>query len=143
MGDYAFKVRRSRTGLGLFALEPAPKGAHLLEYTGRTLSKEEERTSRSRYLFAVSPRKTIDGAERSNLARYINHSCRPNCEVEVRRGRVFILAKRAIKAGEELAYDYGPAYFRHFIEPKGCLCPKCAPPQPQPEPQPQPKGRAR
>jgi SET domain-containing protein len=69
---------------------------------------------------------TIDGTGRGNLARYVNHSCRPNCEAIVRGKRVLIYAKRAVAAGEELVYDYGKAYFEEFIQPKGCACAHCA-----------------
>jgi SET domain-containing protein len=129
-GDFDIAVRRSFAGLGLVCgATTIPKGACVLEYTGRVLSPEEEITSRSKYLFAVSESKTIDGSARENRARYINHSCRPNCEAVTYRGRVFIMAKRAIKPGEELTYDYGREYFERHIEPKGCRCPKCAEPQ--------------
>lgn len=126
-GGYALKVGRSRAGLGLFALEPIPKGACIIEYVGRQISEEEEYTSRSKYLFRVTEKKTIDGRPRINLAGYINHSCRPNCEAEIWRGRVWIMARRNIKAGEELAYDYGKEYFDQHIKPKGCRCLKCMP----------------
>ena len=123
------KVGRSRAGLGLFTHEPIKKGTCIVEYTGRTLSEAEEYTSQSLYLFAVTKKKTIDGSARSNTARYINHSCRPNCEIEIdeKRERVFVFAKRNIKAGEELAYDYGKEYFNSHIKPKGCKCVKCRP----------------
>ena len=89
-----------------------------------TLNKR--RNSRSKYLFEVNARKTIDGAPRWNKARYINHSCRPNCEPNIYKGRVFIHARRRIKPGEELAYDYGKNYFDEYL--KGlCRCPKCQP----------------
>lgn len=124
-GDFPLRVGRSRTGLGLFALEPIRKGACVIEYTGRRVSKTEELTSRSKYLFEINKKKTIDGASRKNKARYINHSCRPNCEIEIRNGRVFIMALRKIKASEELTYDYGEEYFDEHIRPKGCRCKKC------------------
>ncbi|MDX2234638.1 MAG: SET domain-containing protein [Hyphomonadaceae bacterium] len=124
-GGFDLKVKRSSAGMGLFTNDPIPKGACVIEYVGRELAPGEEYTARSRYLFEISARKTIDGSPRWNTARYINHSCRPNCEPEIHRGRVFIFAKRAIKPGEELAYNYGPTYFKDFIEPHGCRCPKC------------------
>ena len=98
-----------------------------MEYTGRVISKEEEYTTRSKYLFEVRKNMTIDGAARSNFARYINHSCRPNCEPEIERGRVFIEAIKNIKEGEELSYNYGKEYFNEHIKPKGCRCLKCRP----------------
>ena len=126
-GEYDLVVRRSTAGLGLFTESPIPKGACIIEYWGRELSSEEETTSRSKYLFALSDHRTIDGATRENTARYINHSCRPNCEPVIRTGRVFIFARRTIRPGEELSYDYGREYFDNHIKPHGCRCVKCAP----------------
>ena len=124
-GDYALRVGRSSTGLGIFAEQDIPKGACLFEYVGPQLTKEQEEKSRSKYLFEINARKTIDGAPRWNTARYINHSCRPNCEPNIYKARVYIHAKRRIKAGEELNYDYGKAYFDQFLKDI-CACPKCA-----------------
>jgi SET domain-containing protein len=126
-GEFAVKVKRSAAGMGLFAEEAIPKGACVIEYVGRVLEGEQWQDVNSKYLFEVNSRKTIDGSPRWNVARYINHSCRPNCEPEIYKGRVFIFAKRAIKPGEELAYNYGSTYFDDFIKPYGCRCPKCAP----------------
>lgn len=126
-GDFELRVKRSRAGLGLFTLSSIPRGACVIEYRGKTLSKKEEEDSNSLYLFLVSKRKTIDGAMRSNTARYINHSCRPNCEIETWGQRVWVMAKRAIKQGEELTYDYDEDYFNAYIKPKGCKCVKCSP----------------
>ena len=127
-GGFDMSVRRSRAGLGLFTNEPIAKGACVIEYTGVRIPEKDVEKSRSRYLFEISPRRTIDGSPRWNTARYINHSCRPNCEIEIdtRRGRVFILSKRAIQAGEELSYNYGKDYFDAFIN-GGCRCVKCQP----------------
>lgn len=122
---YKTKVKRSYAGLGLFADEPIPKGSFIIEYTGRVLSKEEEFSSRSKYLFEINSRTTIDGQARSNTARYINHSCRPNAEPDIKKGHVLISAIKNIKTGEEICYDYGKEYFDEHIRPKGCRCPKC------------------
>ncbi|MEM7191357.1 MAG: SET domain-containing protein [Pseudomonadota bacterium] len=126
-GGFDIAVKKARAGRGLFAKEDIPKGVCLLEYTGRTLTCEEEYTSRSRYLFEVTKKKTIDGWNKHNTARFINHSCKPNCEVEVHKKRVFVFSLRKIKAGEELGYDYGKSYFNEFLKPIGCLCLKCMP----------------
>lgn len=123
-GGFALRVGRAATGRGLFALEDIPRGACILEYVGRTVSAAEAKRDRGRYLFEVNAKKTIDGNVRENLARYINHSCRPNCEALGPRDRVFIFSRRAIKAGEELCYDYGGEYFDRFIGPARCRCPK-------------------
>jgi SET domain-containing protein len=125
-GDFDLVVRRSKTGLGLFAESEIPKGSCIIEYFGPQLTAEEEEKSRSKYLFEVHSRKTIDGALRKNTARYINHSCRPNCEPNIYKGRVYIHSLRHIRPGEELNYDYGTNYFNEFL--KGiCACEKCKP----------------
>lgn len=116
------RVGKSSAGLGLFATRPFKKGERVIEYVGRTISSAEAYTSRSKYLFEVNTRKTIDGTARDNVARYINHSCKPNCEPEIERGHIFIDAIKNIKAGEEFTYDYGEEYFNEHIRPYGCRC---------------------
>ncbi len=124
-GDFKLRVGRSRAGLGLFTEEEIPKGACIIEYTGRVISTEEEYTSNSKYLFEIHARMTLDGSIRTNKARYINHSCRPNADPEIRKHRIFIMALRKIKAGEEILYDYGEEYWDEHIGPKLCRCDKC------------------
>lgn len=119
------RVGRASAGLGLFATRHYKKGERIIEYFGRTISNAEAYTSRSKYLFEVNKRRTIDGTTRENMARYINHSCRPNCEPEIERGRIFIDAIRSIKKGEEFHYDYGEEYVDEHIKPHGCRCAKC------------------
>lgn len=119
-------VRKSVSGgLGIYAETPIKKGVVIIEYVGPILTNKQAEEKCGRYLFQINSRKTIDGTNRENIARYVNHSCRPNCEVEIKKGRVFIQSKRNIKAGEELAYDYGKEYFNFFIKPHGCRCVKC------------------
>jgi len=118
-------IKRSTAGLGLFATRPFKKGDRIVEYKGRVISKDEEYSSRSKYLFEVRRGRTIDGASRRNLARYINHACKPNCEPEIEQGRVFIDAIKNIAEGEELGYDYGKEYVDEHIKPLGCRCAKC------------------
>lgn len=125
-GDFNLVVKRSKTGLGLYAEEEIAKGSCVIEYKGRQLTAEEEEKSRSKYLFEVHARKTIDGTPRWNTARYINHSCKPNCEPNIYKGRVYIHALRRIKPGEELNYDYGKNYFNEYLKDI-CRCPKCEP----------------
>ena len=125
-GPYTFVVRRSSTGLGLFTEDPIKKGKCVIEYKGKMLSDTQvEKILSNKYLFEVGKNKTIDGAPRTNLARYINHSCRPNCEIEIRKDRVYIMAKKNIRSGEELSYDYDTDYFDEYIKPKGCRCAAC------------------
>ena len=119
------RVGRSSAGFGLFATRAYKKGERVIEYFGRTISTAEEYSSRSKYLFEVNKRRTIDGATRKNFARYINHSCKPNCEPEIERGHIYIDAIKGIKPGEEFTYDYGKEYFDEHIKPYGCRCVSC------------------
>jgi SET domain-containing protein len=121
------RVGRSVSGFGLFATGPFAKGEFIAEYWGRRIPNHEADKLNTKYMFELNSRWTIDGANRRNLARYINHSCRPNAEVDIVRGKIIIRAKRAIQPGEEITYNYGRNYFRAFIEPAGCRCIKCAP----------------
>jgi uncharacterized protein len=121
-GTYDLKVKRGSSGRGLFTYSPIKKGACIIEYVGRVMTKAEEYNSRSLYLFEATKTKTIDGSIKSNTARYVNHSCRPNCEADGYKDRVFIMALRTIKPGEELVYDYGEEFFKANIERKGCQC---------------------
>lgn len=120
-GEWILAVKRSSAGLGLFAGEAIPKGACVIEYVGREVSKEESETSKSKYLFEISKDKTIDGKPAINKAGYINHSCQPNCETQISKGRIFVMAIRPIKAGDELTYDYGEEYCLEHCVP--CRCP--------------------
>ena len=121
-----FRVGRSRTGLGVFATEPIKKNKYIVEYTGPLLTNAQcDERADNRYWFEVNSRWTIDGSPRSNVARYINHSCRPNADPMIRDRRIWIKAIKNIGPGEEITYDYGKDHFNAYIKPKGCLCPKC------------------
>ncbi len=125
-----FRVGRSTTGLGLFAIEPIAKTDDIVTYRGRRIPTKDaqtrERYAGAKYMFEISRQWTIDGSARRNLARYINHSCRPNTEAVLRKGQIVIKAIRAIAPGDEITYDYGKDYFDLFIKPKGCRCAACA-----------------
>ncbi len=99
----------------------------MAEYIGERISEDEANRRGGKYLFEINTRWTIDGKDRKNLARYINHSCTPNCypEVDERARRVFIYAKKKILPGEELTYDYGTTYCKEYIYPLGCRCENC------------------
>jgi uncharacterized protein len=124
-----YRIGRSRTGLGLFATKPIKKGTRIIRYFGPLLdcSKEEDDAIENKYLFQLTNRWTIDGSVRENVARYINHSCRPNAESDVkpRKRKVFIRAIKNIEPGEEINYDYGTDYFKEYLKPIGCLCAAC------------------
>jgi uncharacterized protein len=118
-------VKRTNSGLGLFAVQPIAKGTRIIEYTGPLIPNEEVDQRKGRYFFGVNSRWTIDGSPRSNVARYINHSCKPNAEALISGRRVWIWSRKNIKPGEEIAYDYGKEYFDDIIKPMGCRCEKC------------------
>jgi hypothetical protein len=123
--DPRFRLGRGSAGLGLFAETVFRPGARVVEYGGERITTEEADRRGGRYLFAVDARWVIDARDRDNLARYINHSCRPNCVARVVGRRIWIYATRRIEKGEELTYHYGKVYFETFIAPHGCRCPAC------------------
>ncbi|MCZ7658352.1 MAG: SET domain-containing protein [Xanthobacteraceae bacterium] len=120
-----YRVGRSRTGLGLFATAPIRKGKFIVEYTGRKLPNKIADELNNKYLFEINSRWTVDGSTRRNVARYINHSCRPNAESDVIGHKVIIRAIRNIPEGAEITYDYGKDYFTTFLKPIGCRCAAC------------------
>ena len=126
VSSFGLRVGKSKTGKGLFATEDIPKGKCLIEYIGKNLNEKEQEEASGKYLFETGKNMMIDGNIPENKARYINHSCLPNCEADGPKGRIFIFSKKNIKAGEELTYDYGKEYFDEHIKPKGCKCPKCS-----------------
>lgn len=123
------KVKRARpgTGLGLFATDFFKKGEMVVEYTGRRIKTKTADELGTKYLFEIDKDWTIDGAGRKNIARYVNHACKPNCEAEIDGMRIFYYAVRNIDPGEELTVDYGEEYFNDFIKPHGCKCASCLP----------------
>lgn len=125
------RIGRSRTGLGLFATDTFKRGDFIAEYTGERIPNSEADRRASKYLFETSDRWSIDGAGRSNIARYINHSCAPNAVAEIDRGRVYIYAKKRIEPGQEITYNYGRNYFSTVIAPIGCRCVACAGEEPR------------
>ena len=125
--DQRLAVKRARTGLGLFALKRIPADKRIVEYTGKLITKEERKRSLGRYLFEIDENRFIDGSSRSNLARYINHSCEPNSKGYAEGNRIWIWSLRAIEAGEEITLDYCKEYMDEFIKAGNCRCEKCVP----------------
>ena len=97
-------------GVGGFAWVDLRKRQRIIEYIGPKISKAKGRDEINRgnaYLFTLDDEYDIDGSVAWNPARFLNHSCAPNCESDIVRGRIWIYAKRRINAGEELTYNYG------------------------------------
>jgi SET domain-containing protein len=128
MSPRPFRIGRSKTGLGLFATKFIKKRTRIVEYKGRKLPNEEaERLEAkgARYMYELNKHYTLDGSSRRNVARYANHSCRPNSESLIYRGRVFIKSVRNIKPGDEITYHYGKDYYDIYIGKRRCRCVTC------------------
>ncbi len=123
--DLGLAIKRCNTGRGLFACEDIPKNVCILEYFGKELSREEEYKSKSKYLFAVNNRMTIDGYVAGNKARFINYACKPNSEYVVYKRKVYVFTRKKVKKGEEITVDYGREYYDEHIKESGCLCKDC------------------
>ena len=121
-----FRIGRSITGLGAFAVRSYKKGDFIARYWGRRIPTAIADDLDSKYMFEINSRWTIDGSTRRNTARYINHACRPNAESDVLRGgKVIIRAIKRIEPGDEITYDYGTDYFKNIITPARCRCAHC------------------
>ena len=108
-------VRRqsSISGWGVYAAAPIEKDARIVEYKGQLVAAAEAERRERRYLprqriwmFNINSRWARDAAFGGNIARYINHACRPNCYVDIVGHTIWIVASRPIRQGEELTYDY-------------------------------------
>lgn len=120
-------------GKGVYAAKDIPKGTQVIEYVGERISKKEgdelsdEHIDKGKkegcgmvYVFELNSKYDIDGSVEWNTARLINHSCDPNCETTGDDEHIWISAKRDIKKGEELGYDYG--YGIEDFEEHSCKC---------------------
>jgi SET domain-containing protein len=126
-------------GLGAFAVADIPKGTRIIEYTGEKIGNAEadrrydddKMRRHHTLLFILNDRTCVDAAYDGNAARFINHSCDPNCEAVIERGHIWIDALKAIPAGTELVYDYryedDPEYTEEDYRFYGCKCgaPNC------------------
>ena len=110
------KIQRRKSklhGFGVFALEPINKNKRIIDYAGELISNKQSENREDRYLrkgciwvFRVNRAWSRDAAVGGNVARFINHSCKPNCYVDIKDGIIWIRAARTIRKGEELTYDY-------------------------------------
>jgi SET domain-containing protein len=129
LSNKPYRVGRSKTGLGLFATKPIKKGDKIIRYFGPMLdcNKKKDDAVENKYLFQITKRWTVDGSVRKNIARYINHACKPNAESDVsaKKRKIIIRAIKNIAAGEEINYDYGTDYFKEYLKPIGCKCDSC------------------
>jgi SET domain-containing protein len=122
-GSQSLVVKRTHTGLGLVTLRAIPRGRKIIEYVGPVITTEEANRKGGKYLFELDEDHAVDGSARSNTARYINHSCRPNAKGYTTGRRIWIWSLRAIKPGEEITINYGKEYLDEHIQQ--CKCAKC------------------
>jgi uncharacterized protein len=129
------QTRRSGVhGKGVFAVQPLAEGETLIEYIGEVINWKEAlrrhphdpKDPNHTFYFHIDEKHVIDAKVGGNSSRWINHSCKPNCEADEEGGRVFIKALRNIDAGEELFYDYGliidAKYTKKLLAEYPCWC---------------------
>jgi SET domain-containing protein len=120
------RVDRSRiAGQGLFAVQAITKGTRIVQYLGERIPKDEgarRLVQGNAYIFELSARIDIDGKTLTNTARYINHSCAPNCDIDKTTRTIWVVALRDITAGEELSYNYGYEYDPKSYTAFPCHC---------------------
>lgn len=134
------KLRKSTIhGTGVYARVDIKKGTHIIEYVGeRVTKKESDRRAQKPlsnnaendemgavYIFELNKRYDLDGFVDYNTARFINHSCDPNCESEILKGRVWIIAIKDIKKGDEITYNYNYSWEDHEDHPCYCGTKRC------------------
>ena len=129
------KKKSSVHGSGLFAFENIKKGTKIIEYVGDKVTKKEgdrradkqiNRAKKNKnngmvYVFELNQRYDIDGGVAHNHARLINHSCNPNCEVEISNNQIWISAIKNINKNSELTYNYGYPYDADYVD-HVCKC---------------------
>jgi len=113
---------------GLFAAQDITRGSRIIAYIGEKISRAESARrlqAGNAYIFHLNYRYALDGETLANTARYINHSCDPNCVVEKTHDTLWIVALRDIKEGEELSYNYGYDLERYKDNPCNCGAKNC------------------
>lgn len=132
-----WKVKISKVhGHGVFATENIAKNKKIIQYIGEKVTRSEgnvrsekriknylnSKKTGSVYIFELNSRYDIDGSPKYNKARYINHSCQPNCEVDIIKGEIWISSIKKINKGEELSYDYGYSFDKDDYRDHICKC---------------------
>jgi uncharacterized protein len=115
-------------GMGGFARGDIPAGARVIEYVGEKITKQESLArceQNNKYIFALDDEHDLDGQVSWNPARFLNHSCEPNCEARLEGGCIWVIAIREIRAGEELTFNYGYDLADYAEHPCGCGAPGC------------------
>jgi hypothetical protein len=115
-GAFGVMIERRRStlhGWGIFATERIPKNKRIIHYAGEKITHRESAKREAEYMrrgriwcFLLNSRWVIDGAVGGNLARFINHSCRPNCYAQIVDGVIWLRASKTIEVGDELTSNY-------------------------------------
>ena len=116
-------------GIGGFAKANIAAGTRVIEYVGETITKAESLhrcESANEYIFSLDDTHDLDGNVPWNPARFLNHSCDPNCEAEPDGGRIWIVARRNIRAGDEITFNYGYDLDDYREHPCRCGAAECA-----------------
>ena len=132
-----WKVKKSKVhGYGIIASQNISKNTKIIQYIGEKVTKREgdkrssarikkylnKKSEGSVYIFELNKKYDIDGSPLYNKARYINHSCEPNCEVEIINNEIWIISIKRIKQGDELNYDYGYPFDKDDYSDHTCKC---------------------
>tara|TARA_Y100000816_G_C26108192_1_gene589863 strand:- start:999 stop:1496 length:498 start_codon:yes stop_codon:yes gene_type:complete len=132
-----WKVKNSKIhGHGVFATRNIRKNTKIIQYIGEKVTRSEgDKRSEKRikkylnsnktgsvYIFELNKRYDIDGSPNYNKARFVNHSCSPNCEVDIIKDEIWIRSLKSIKKGEELSYDYGYSFDKDDFRDHICKC---------------------
>jgi SET domain-containing protein len=115
-------------GQGAFAASEIPSGSPVVEYCGEPISKQESIrrcAEGNAFIFYLNEEQDLDGSVAWNPARFLNHSCAPNAQAERRDGRIWLVARRLIRAGEEVTFDYGYDLESFREHPCACGSPGC------------------
>tara|TARA_B110000483_G_scaffold105485_1_gene128725 strand:+ start:6516 stop:7007 length:492 start_codon:yes stop_codon:yes gene_type:complete len=132
-----WQIKKSNVhGTGIVATVNIKKNTQIIEYIGEKVTKKEgdkrsserikkflnKKNSGSVYIFELNKKYDIDGSMLYNKARYINHSCNPNCEVDIIKNKIWISSIKKINKGEELNYDYGYPFNEDDFNDHICKC---------------------
>ncbi len=123
MPDLFYIATSPIQGRGAFASLPISPGQRVAEYVGQKISKQESLArceANNPFIFSLDDQWDLDGDVENNPARFLNHSCDPNCEAEIVDARIWIIARRAIQQGEELTFNYG--YDLESFREYPCAC---------------------
>jgi len=124
---------------GMYAKTDIKKGTKIIEYTGEVISKEEgdiraeeqyklskkNKENGAVYVFELNKKFDIDGNVEHNIARFLNHSCNPNCKYKIENNHIWIISIKDIKKSEEITYDYGYDLVDYKDHPCKCNSENC------------------